>query len=60
MAYCDEHKEFKATIRNNEKRIDCHDKMIKEISMKLNLILGGIVLSPFLVTVFLLLFKVKG
>ena len=57
--YCDEHKEYNSRIKRLEQNDLNHDALIKEITMKLNLILGGIILSPFLVTVFLLLIKYK-
>ena len=59
MTYCDEHKEYNSRIKRLEQNDNNHDALIKEITMKLNLILGGIILSPFLVTVFILLIKYK-
>jgi len=43
--YCDEHKQTRSDMIRVEHRIDIHDTLIEQISRKLNLILGGIIIS---------------
>ena len=57
--YCDRCEKIIASSERFEKRLDQHDSLIREISMKLNLILGGIVLSPFIIAAITLLMKTK-
>ena len=50
-------KDHTPRIISLEKRINIHDKHLDNISTKLNLIIGGIILSPFLVALITLLIK---
>ena len=57
--YCDEHKQTRSDMLRVEHRIDIYDTLIEQISRKLNLILGGIIISPFIVALLTLLTKKK-
>ncbi len=57
-AYCDDHTNCKTQLKRLEADAIHQWKKLDAMSVKLNLILGGIIISPFLVSV--LLFLAKG
>lgn len=58
-SFCSCHSGVKVQIKDHETMLETHDKKISTIETKLNLILGGVFLSPFLVAAFMLLIKSK-
>jgi len=56
---CDQHSGHEGRIQSLEKDRNIQGKKQDDMATKLNLILGAVILSPFLVAVFTLLMKTK-
>jgi len=57
--YCDEHKDCVGRISRLERDTQCQWSKMDKIATKLNIILGGIIISPFIVALITLLIKSK-
>jgi hypothetical protein len=58
--HCANHNDLLGRVRRMEKRQDVGERKFDSLATKLNLILGGIIISPFIVTVLTLLIKVPS
>lgn len=59
MTFCEEHSHHEGRLDRMERDMESHRKKMDQMSTKLNLILGAVLLSPFLVTAFTLLLRAK-
>ena len=57
--FCEDHGSCETRITHLECRLGKHDKKIDTINTKLNFIIGGVIVSPFIVAVLTLLTKFK-
>lgn len=58
--FCNEHSNCSGRIERLEQGQSHQWKKLDNISTKLNIILGGILIAPFLISVFMLLMKTGG
>ncbi len=59
ISMCDQHSGHEGRICSLEKDRRIHGTKLDDVSKKLNMVLGAVVLSPFLVALLVLLLKTK-